>query len=115
MYQVIFVSNSVKVFRLVFLDKNTCIERSLPSFFCRESENRTPELYVEIRNWIMNKFHANSSTRIGLKDVSEISTGNKDVKQEIMKFLDYWDLINYHSFTETEYSILNIDDDEPVK
>lgn len=84
----------------------------MPSFFSGKSENRSPELYMEIRNWIMNKYHANPNTKIELKDLSEISVGDSDAKQEIMEFLDYWGLINYHPFPETESSSLNIDADE---
>ncbi|KAL8156303.1 hypothetical protein AgCh_001413 [Apium graveolens] len=94
---------------------HTLEERSLPSFFSGKFENRTPELYMEIRNLIMNKFHANPNTRIELKDLSEISLGDLNAKQEIIEFLDYWGLINYHPFPETESSILNIDADEAEK
>lgn len=94
---------------------HTLEERSLPSFFSGKLENRTPELYMEIRNLIMNKFHANPNTRIELKDLSEISVGDLNAKQEIMEFLDYWGLINYHPFPETGSSILNIDADEAEK
>ncbi|KAK1402640.1 SWI/SNF complex subunit SWI3D [Heracleum sosnowskyi] len=94
---------------------HTLEERSLPSFFSGKLENRTPELYMEIRNSIMNKFHANPNTKIELKDLSEISVGDLNAKQEIMEFLDYWGLINYHPFPETESSILNIDADEAEK
>lgn len=94
---------------------HTLEERSLPSFFSGKLDNRTPELYMEIRNLIMNKFHANPNTRIELKDLSEISVGDTNAKQEIMEFLDYWGLINYHPFPETESFILNIDADEAEK
>lgn len=87
----------------------------MPSFFSGKLENRTPELYMEIRNLIMNKFHANPNTRIESKDLSEISVGDLNAKQEIMEFLDYWGLINYHPFPETESSLLNIDADEAEK
>ncbi|KAL1801850.1 hypothetical protein ACET3Z_030497 [Daucus carota] len=94
---------------------HTLEERSLPSFFSGKSENRTPELYMEIRNGIMNKFHANPNAIIELKDLSEIVVGDSDAKQEILEFLDYWGLINYHPFPETNSSILNIDAEEAEK
>lgn len=86
-------------------------ERTLPSFFSRKSENRTPEIYMEIRNWIINKFHANPNTQIEKNDLSELSIGESDAKQEVMEFLDYWGLINYHPFPETASSVLSIDAD----
>ncbi|KAL0356721.1 UNVERIFIED_CONTAM: SWI/SNF complex subunit SWI3D [Sesamum calycinum] len=73
-------------------------ERMLPSFFNGKSESRTPEIYMEIRNWIMKKFHLNPNTQIELKHLSELTVGELDVRQEVMEFLDYWGLINYHPF-----------------
>ncbi|KAL3538957.1 hypothetical protein ACH5RR_002323 [Cinchona calisaya] len=77
-------------------------EKTLSSFFNGKSESRTPEIYMEIRNWIMKKFHANLNTHIELKDLSEISVGELDARQEVMEFLDYWGLINYHPFPKTD-------------
>ncbi|CAH1450335.1 unnamed protein product [Lactuca virosa] len=77
-------------------------ERALPSFFNGKLENRTPEIYMEIRNSIMKKFHTNPNTQLEEKDLSEISVGELDAKKEVMEFLDYWGLINYHPFPETD-------------
>ncbi|KAI3509572.1 hypothetical protein L1887_24948 [Cichorium endivia] len=77
-------------------------ERALPSFFNGKLENRTREIYMEIRNSIMKRFHSNPNTQIEEKDLSEISVGELDAKKEVMDFLDYWGLINYHPFTETD-------------
>lgn len=46
----------------------------------------------------MKKFHANPSTQIELKDLSELEVGCVDDRQEIMEFLDYWGLVNFHPF-----------------
>ncbi|KAL1324143.1 hypothetical protein HN51_034317 [Arachis hypogaea] len=70
----------------------------MPSFFNGKTESRTPDIYMEIRNWVMKKFHANPNTQIEVKDLSEINVGDLDSRQEIMEFLDYWGLINYHPF-----------------
>lgn len=72
----------------------------MPSFFNGKSESRTPEIYMGIRNWIMRKFHANPSTLVELKDLSDLSVGELDARQEVMEFLDHWGLINYHPFPE---------------
>ncbi|XP_062093123.1 SWI/SNF complex subunit SWI3D [Humulus lupulus] len=76
-------------------------ERTLPSFFNGKSESRTPDVYLEIRNWIMKKFHANPNTQIELKDLSELEVGDLDARQEVMEFLDHWGLINFHPFPPT--------------
>ncbi|XP_059647692.1 SWI/SNF complex subunit SWI3D [Cornus florida] len=84
-------------------------ERALPSFFNGKSQNQTPEIYMEIRNWIMNKFHANPNTQIELKDLSELSVGELDARQEVMDFLDHWGLINFHPLQETDSVMENAD------
>ncbi|CAI9104501.1 OLC1v1003183C1 [Oldenlandia corymbosa var. corymbosa] len=84
-------------------------EKTLSSFFNGKSESRTPEMYMEIRNWIMKKFHHNPNAKIELKDLSEITVGELDARQEVMEFLDYWGLINYHPFPDTDVSSKRID------
>ncbi|XAR72821.1 hypothetical protein NMG60_11019591 [Bertholletia excelsa] len=86
-------------------------ERTLPSFFNGKSESRTPEIYMEIRNWIMRKFHENPSKQIELKDLSELSVGELEAKQEVMDFLDHWGLINYHPFPESNTTVAKDEDD----
>ncbi|ESQ53680.1 hypothetical protein EUTSA_v10024321mg [Eutrema salsugineum] len=73
-------------------------ERSLPSFFNGKLDGRTSEVYREIRNWIMRKFHSDPNTQIELKDLAELEVGDTEAKQEVMEFLDYWGLINFHPF-----------------
>ncbi|KAL3614101.1 hypothetical protein CASFOL_042175 [Castilleja foliolosa] len=77
-------------------------EKMLPSFFNGKIESRTPEIYTEIRNWIVKKFHLNPSEQIELKHLSELTVGKLDARQEVMEFLDYWGLINYHPFPNQE-------------
>ncbi|KAM7474988.1 hypothetical protein LguiB_022231 [Lonicera macranthoides] len=90
-------------------------KRALPSFFNGKSKSRNPEIYVEIRNWIMNKFHTNPNTQVELKDLSELSIGELDARQEVMEFLDYWGLINYHPFPTTDSATLAADADGGTK
>lgn len=77
-------------------------EKMLPSFFSKKSEIRTPELYLEIRNWMMKKFHANPSKQIELKNLSEFTAGDEDSRLEVMEFLDYWGLINFHPLQQMD-------------
>ncbi|KAF0910346.1 hypothetical protein E2562_001526 [Oryza meyeriana var. granulata] len=73
-------------------------KQMLPSFFNGKSEKRTPEIYLRIRNFIMLKFHANPQLQLESKDLSELSIGEVDAQQEVLKFLDHWGLINFHPF-----------------
>ncbi|XP_074572186.1 SWI/SNF complex subunit SWI3D [Curcuma longa] len=89
-------------------------KHTLPSFFDGKSENRTPEVYMEIRNAIMKKFHSDPETQIELKDFSELSVGDMDARQEVFKFLDHWGLINFHPFppAKSEAIIANAYDED---
>ncbi|XP_010526925.1 PREDICTED: SWI/SNF complex subunit SWI3D [Tarenaya hassleriana] len=87
-------------------------ERSLPSFFNGKSEGRTSEVYMEIRNWIMRKFHSNPNMQIELKDLTELEVGDSDAKEEVLEFLDFWGLINFHPFLPAESGSAAVDDDE---
>ncbi|PKA59837.1 SWI/SNF complex subunit SWI3D [Apostasia shenzhenica] len=70
----------------------------LPSFFNGEREGRTAEIYMEIRNSIMKKFHDDPHSLLEVKDLSEISAGDMSARQEVMERLDCWGLINFHPF-----------------
>ncbi|KAL2328943.1 hypothetical protein Fmac_022370 [Flemingia macrophylla] len=86
-------------------------KRMLPSFFSSKIENRTPDVYLEIRNWIIKKFHSNPNVQIELKDMSELNVGELDARQEVMEFLDYWGLINFHPFPSMDSAVVAATDD----
>lgn len=84
----------------------------MPSFFNGKLEGRTSEVYREIRNWIMRRFHSNPNIQIELKDLTELEVGDSDAKQEVMDFLDYWGLINFHPFPPTDTGSAASDHDD---
>ncbi|KAJ6707866.1 SWI/SNF COMPLEX-RELATED [Salix viminalis] len=88
-------------------------ERLLPSFFNGKSQSRTPDTYLDIRNWIMKKFHANPNTLIEVKDLSELEVSDSEARQEVLEFLDYWGLINFHPLQLDP--LTNADGDEAAK
>ncbi|WZY68176.1 hypothetical protein YC2023_000416 [Brassica napus] len=79
-------------------------ERSLPSFFNGKLEGRSSDVYIEIRDWIMRKFHSDPNTQIEGKHLTELEVGDVEAKQEVMEFLDYWGLINFHPFPPPDAS-----------
>ncbi|KAK8529911.1 hypothetical protein V6N13_102802 [Hibiscus sabdariffa] len=87
----------------------------LPSFFNGKSPMRTPDVYLEIRNRIMKKFHANPSKQIELKDLSDIEVGDLDARQEVLELLDYWGLINFHPFPPADSDVLSASGDGKAK
>ncbi|WCJ33877.1 SWI/SNF complex subunit SWI3D [Euphorbia peplus] len=90
-------------------------ERTLPSFFNGKSQIRTPDTYMEIRNWIVKKFHKNPDVKVELKDVSELEVADVDARQEVLEFLDYWGLINFHPFPQIDSAANNDDHGEAEK
>ncbi|XP_011037606.1 PREDICTED: SWI/SNF complex subunit SWI3D-like [Populus euphratica] len=88
-------------------------ERLLPSFFNGKSQSRSPDTYLDIRNWIMKKFHANPNTLIEVKDLSELEVSDSEARQEVLEFLDYWGLINFHPLQLD--SVTNADGDGAAK
>lgn len=88
----------------------------MPSFFDGKSENRTPKTYIQIRNSIIKKFRANPQVLIELSDLGDISVGDSDTRQEVMEFLDYWGLINFHPFPPSSSDCSkSLESDESVK
>ncbi|KAL9672457.1 hypothetical protein QQ045_028707 [Rhodiola kirilowii] len=89
-------------------------EQALSSFFSGKSEMRSPSTYMEIRNWVVKKFRSNPNKLIEIKDLEELDIGDLDARQEVMEFLDYWGLINFHPFpqTATDSSDANVDGKE---
>ncbi|KAM7253602.1 hypothetical protein ACFE04_021756 [Oxalis oulophora] len=84
-------------------------ERTLPSFFNGKSVTRSPDVYMEMRNYIINKFHENPNNVIDLKDLSELEIGDLEARQEIFEFLDFWGLINFHPFPPVDSAPSNAD------
>ncbi|XP_038887838.1 SWI/SNF complex subunit SWI3D [Benincasa hispida] len=90
-------------------------ESTMPTFFSGKAGTRSPNIYIEIRNWIMKKFHANPSTQIESKALSELEIGELDARQEVMEFLDHWGLINFHPFLAADSISTNDADNENQK
>lgn len=52
----------------------------------------------------MRKFHSDPNTQIEGKHLTELEVGDVEAKQEVMEFLDYWGLINFHPFPPPDAS-----------
>ncbi|XP_062184146.1 SWI/SNF complex subunit SWI3D-like [Phragmites australis] len=73
-------------------------KQTLATFFDGKSERRTPNIYLGIRNFIMNKFHFNPQMHLESNDLSELSIGEMDARVEVLEFLAHWGLVNFHPF-----------------
>lgn len=89
-------------------------KHTMPSFFNGKSETRTPEVYMDIRNFIMKKFHSDPQTPVEMKDVEGLSAGDLDARQEVLEFLAHWGLINFHPFPPGEDAVNNMVADDGV-
>lgn len=76
----------------------------MPSFFNGKLEGRSSDVYIDIRDWIVRKFHSDPNTQIEAKHLTELEVGDVEAKQEVMEFLDYWGLINFHPFPPPDAS-----------
>ncbi|GLJ29997.1 hypothetical protein SUGI_0593040 [Cryptomeria japonica] len=74
---------------------HTLEKRVLASFFDGKSKTRNPDMYLEIRNSIMKRYHRNPHKQIVLTDLSDIISEDNDAVREIMDFLNHWGLINF--------------------
>ncbi|XP_010028579.2 SWI/SNF complex subunit SWI3D [Eucalyptus grandis] len=94
-------------------------ERALASFFNGKSQSRTHNMYLEIRNKIMKKFRANPKSLIELKDLEDLEVGDVEARQEVLEFLDYWGLINFHPFLQsdspkTDADVIGVAKEDPM-
>ncbi|KAK6916553.1 SWIRM domain [Dillenia turbinata] len=91
-----------------------CLLDTLGLEFALSAEFRLAKdlMYIEIRNWIMKKFHDDPNKPIELKDLAELPVGDSDAKQEVMEFLDYWGLINFHPFPSKDPAANSADEDK---
>ncbi|OIW17048.1 hypothetical protein TanjilG_00187 [Lupinus angustifolius] len=68
---------------------------SLKEFFDGSSLSRTPKIYKEYRDFIINKYREEPSRRLAFTDVRKSLVGDVTVLQKVFKFLENWGLINY--------------------
>ncbi|KAL5715216.1 hypothetical protein ACHQM5_017068 [Ranunculus cassubicifolius] len=90
-------------------------ERALPLFFNGKSENRTSEIYMEMRNIIMLKFHKDPKVILEAKDIVELTIGELDARLEVFAFLEHWGLINFHPFPVVDSDKEKIKSDQLTK
>ncbi|KAG7024741.1 SWI/SNF complex subunit SWI3C [Cucurbita argyrosperma subsp. argyrosperma] len=73
------------------------LERQVvPHFFSGKFPDRTPERYMEIRNFVVAKYMENPEKRVTVSDFQGLIDGvsNEDLTR-IVRFLDHWGIINY--------------------
>ncbi|KAL3677040.1 hypothetical protein R1sor_026988 [Riccia sorocarpa] len=76
-------------------------KRSVLEFFDGKSLSKTPKIYKEYRDFIINKYRENPQRTLTFTEVRRMLIGDVNAIRRVFDFLDHWGLINYHSASET--------------
>lgn len=69
--------------------------KSLPEFFCGKYPSKTPKLYKNYRNFIVNLYRENSSMYLSSNTCRKHLAGDACAILRIHSFLEHWGLINF--------------------
>lgn len=84
------------------IDKIHSIEKeSLPEFFQNVNKNKTPEIYIRYRNFMVNSYRLNPNDYLSFTAVRRNLIGDAGALLRVHKFLNKWGLINYQVNPET--------------
>eukprot|EP00850_Spirogloea_muscicola_P000936 SM000003S11181 [mRNA] locus=s3:1465428:1471766:- [translate_table: standard] len=75
--------------------------RHLPEFFERRSQSKTPELYMEYRNFIIKKYREDPLRQLTFTEVRRMLVGDVGMLGRVFDFLNHWGLINYQASGES--------------
>lgn len=68
---------------------------SLKEFFHGSSISRTPKIYKEYRDFIINKYREEPSRRLTFTEVRKSLVGDANLLHKVFLFLEKWGLINF--------------------
>ena len=69
--------------------------KSLPEFFVGKYPSKTPSIYKNYRNFIINLYRENSSMYLSSKTCLKHLAGDSGAIMRIHSFLEHWGLINF--------------------
>jgi SWI/SNF related-matrix-associated actin-dependent regulator of chromatin subfamily C len=75
----------------------------MPEFFDGNSISKTPKLYKEYRDFIINKFKENPGKLLTFTEVRRMLPGDVNVIKRLFDFVEYWGLINYQNIPVTKH------------
>ncbi|KAF6137925.1 hypothetical protein GIB67_041798 [Kingdonia uniflora] len=93
------------------------IERSsLKEFFNWVSITRTPKIYKEYRDFIINKFREDPSRKLKFTDVRRSLIGDISLIHKVFRLLEKWGLINFDVASTKEGNVgVGVEGEEKVK
>ncbi|KAK9817370.1 hypothetical protein WJX74_007089 [Apatococcus lobatus] len=70
-------------------------QKALPEFFNGQAASKTPKVYQEYRNFMINKYREDQSRRLTFTDARTLLAGDVNGILRVWTFLDSWGLINF--------------------
>lgn len=84
----------------------------LKEFFDGSSFSRTPKIYKEYRDFIINKYREEPSRRLTFTDVRKSLVGDVSLLHKVFRFLEKWGLINFGVTPGNDSSSLVVVEDD---
>lgn len=69
--------------------------RGVPDFFNGRSVSKTPKVYKEYRDFLINKYREDPSRRLTFTDARKMLAGDVNGIYRVWEFLDSWGIINF--------------------
>ncbi|KAI5068360.1 hypothetical protein GOP47_0016705 [Adiantum capillus-veneris] len=84
-------------------DKIHSIEqRALPEFFDGNSLSKTPKVYKEYRDFIVNRYREHPQRSLTYSEVRKMLVGDVNLIRKVFDCIEYWGLINNHTAIENK-------------
>lgn len=74
--------------------------RALSEFFDGKSISKTPKIYKDYRDFIINKYRENMQRTLTFTEVRRMLIGDVNALRRVFDFLDHWGLINHQVVQE---------------
>lgn len=68
----------------------------MSEFFDKRSAAKTPRIYKEYRDFIINKYRENPKQALTFNEVRRMLSGDVNSLSRVFEFLEHWGLINQH-------------------
>ncbi|CAM6128725.1 unnamed protein product [Calypogeia fissa] len=75
--------------------------RALSEFFDGKSISKTPKIYKDYRDFIINKYRENMQRTLTFTEVRRMLIGDVNAIRRVFDFLDHWGLINHQVVQES--------------
>lgn len=75
--------------------------RAVSEFFDQRSVSKTPKIYKEYRDFIINKYRENPQRLLTFTEVRRMLIGDVNALRRVFDFLEHWGLINHQVSTES--------------